>query len=496
MPNTGTTFEFSSDSRSKPTGGALIVPLIAKPKPALERLTQVGALCDDAVAEVVEAGALSEEAGRATHTTRRGAYPRILIVSLGAAGKLDGRKIRLAAASAARWLMSEKIKQATLWLDGLLGLDVERAAAEWAMGMQLAGFKFLEYRAPKDPPPARIRVTVQSAQSGHLAPALADMREESRVAEAVNYARRMAHLPPNVLQPQSLAEEARRLAREYRLKCEVMNWPQIEKMKMGGLMAVGRAAEHKPCLIRIDYRGAARSAVTKVLVGKAITFDTGGYNIKTSGMETMKLDKCGGMAVLGILRAAAALKLKCNLVGLIAAAENAISGQAYRPGDILTMASGKTVEVNNTDAEGRLVLADALWYAQERCKPALMIDFATLTGGVLVALGRQAAGLMSNNDELSAQLEESGRRTDERLWRLPLWDDYQELIKGVDSDIKNSAGKRNAHPIVGGMFLKEFVSDDVPWAHLDIAAAACDDNNNATGYGVRLMVDFLRRRGA
>ena len=236
-----------------------------------------------------------------------------------------------------------------------------------------------------------------------------------------------------------------------------------------------------------------------MLVGKAITFDTGGYSIKpAAGLEGLKYDKCGGMTVMGVMKAAATLRLKCNLVGLIAAAENAISEKAYRPGDIIKMASGKTVEVISTDAEGRLVLADALWYAQKYFKPTALINVATLTGGVRAALGTAAAGLMSNNDDLAAELGESGRVTNERLWRLPLWDDYRELIRGTDSDIKNSAGKRDAHCIVGGIFLKEFVKDDVPWAHLDIANVATSDNGEkgATGFGVRLIVDYLKRRSA
>ena len=206
--------------------------------------------------------------------------------------------------------------------------------------------------------------------------------------------------------------------------------------------------------------------------------------------------------MLGILKAAAALKLKCNLVGLVAAAENAISDTAYRPGDIIHMMSGKTVEVVSTDAEGRLILADALWYAQEKLKPTVLIDVATLTGGVGVALGTVAAGVLSNDDGLAGDLGEAGRRTHERLWRLPLWDDYRELIKSTEADLKNVSGKREAHCIVGGIFLKEFIRAGTPWAHLDIAAVAHLENGKgptgkgATGFGVRLLVEFLRQRGA
>jgi leucyl aminopeptidase len=240
-----------------------------------------------------------------------------------------------------------------------------------------------------------------------------------------------------------------------------------------------------------------------VLVGKAITFDTGGYSIKPSaGLEWLKFDKCGGAAVLGVMKAAADLKLKCNLVGLIAAAENAISERAYRPGDILRMMNGKTVEVISTDAEGRLILADALWYGQTKLRPTTLIDVATLTGGVGVALGKVAAGLMANDDALANDLGEAARRAFEPLWRLPLWDEYKELLESTEADLKNVSTKREAHAIVGGMFLKEFVKPETPWAHLDIAAVATLEDGKgptgkgATGFGVRLLVEFLRLRGA
>jgi leucyl aminopeptidase len=300
-----------------------------------------------------------------------------------------------------------------------------------------------------------------------------------------------------VLHPEALAAEARRLAREYGFRSTVMNAATISKHGMNGILSVGRGAERKPCLIRMDYRGAPGSRPRIVVIGKAVTFDTGGYSLKDKqGLENLKFDKCGGAAVFGIMRAAAEMKLRCNLTALVPAAENAISEEAYRPGDIIRMMSGKTVEIISTDAEGRLILADALWYAQKHCKPTVMIDLATLTGGVIIALGKVAAGLMSNDEDLAAELEECGRNTHERLWRLPLWDEYADLIKGNDSDIKNSSGKREAHPVVGGMFLKQFVND-TPWAHIDIAGVATDNSGvAATGFGVRLVVEYLRRRAA
>lgn len=241
--------------------------------------------------------------------------------------------------------------------------------------------------------------------------------------------------------------------------------------------------------------GAEASPVA--LVGKAITFDTGGYSIKTTpGLVGMKYDKCGAMAVIGTLVAAARLKLQIPIVGVLAAAENMISNAAYRPNDILKTLSGKTVEIISTDAEGRLVLCDALAYAQN-FHPRVMIDLATLTGGVVTALGSTRAGLFSNNDQLADALFSAGESTHERLWQLPLDDEYFDLIKSDDADIKNSAGNPKAHPIVGGIFLKQFVDDETPWAHLDIAGVSDWDKDmpycpkGASGFGVRLLVEYL-----
>lgn len=496
MPNNGTTFEFVSKARAAAGDQVLLVPLAMKPKPAMQMLSQVDAFCDDAVSELVDVGAVGQEVGHVSHTTRSGVYRRIVVVNLGEAKKLDVRGIHKAAGRAANWLMAERIKQATLWVDGLFSCELERPVSEWAAGMTLAGFRFTEHKEPSKDEVTKVRIKVTSSNKDHVAGRLPGIREAVTLAQAVNYARRIAHQPANVINPATLATEARNLARQHQLKCTVLDFAQVRRLRMGGLIAVGRGAEHKPCLIRLEYRGAPRARPNIALIGKAITFDTGGYSLKPSnGLETLKFDKCGGATVLGVMKAAATLKLPCNLVGLIAAAENAISHEAYRPGDILTMASGKTVEVVTTDAEGRLVLADALWYAQKHCKPTVLIDVATLTGGVVTALGKLAAGLMSNDDALSAALGESGRRTHERLWRLPLWDEYRELIKGQDSDIKNAAAKRFAAPIVGGMFLKEFVDAGIPWAHIDIAGTATDEKEKqATGFGVRLLIDYLRRR--
>ena len=503
MKPNGTVFVFKSGDKGPPTGDVLLVPLLAKPQPPMELVAHVDKLCDDAVSKLLGVSPVREEVGHLSHTIHAGPCRRVLLVSLGDAEKLSAHEIRTAAAAAARWMTAEQLKAATLWIDGLATSSVEHATAQWAMGMALSGFRFAGYKEPDEKVPAKVLVYLRSSEPGHVERVMPSVREALILADAVNYSRGLAHEPGNVINPTTLADVARELAGSAKLRCTVFDAGRLKKMGMNGLLAVGQGSSHPSCLIQLEYRGARNARTTTVLVGKALTFDTGGYSIKpAAGLEAMKFDKSGGAVVLGVLKAAAALKLKCNVTGLVAAAENAVSDRSYRPGDILTMMSGKTVEITNTDAEGRLVLADALWYVQQKLKPTALIDVATLTGGVGIALGTAAAGVMSNDDELVGDLGEAGRRTHERLWRLPLWDDYKELLKSTEADLKNAAGKRDAHAIVGGIFLKEFVKDGVPWAHLDIAAVSNPENGKgatgkgATGFGVRLLVEFLRLRGA
>lgn len=503
MTRNGTEFAFASGKKGPMVSDVLLVPLVAKPQPPLELVTRVDKLCDDAVSELLSVRAIREEVGHLMHTTRDGACRRVLLISLGDGAKLNALEVRRAAAAAARWIIAERLKSATLWADGLLACAVDRAVAEWTTGMALAGFRFAQYKEPDDKVPEKVRVLLRAGEAQNVDRVMPEVEEAVVLAAAVNEARALAHQPANVINPTTLAAEARRLTRGTKLKCTILGPEPLRKLGLNGLLAVGQGAAQPACLIQLEHRGAPGTRARIVVVGKAITFDTGGYSIKpAAGLEALKFDKSGGAAVFGLMQAAAALKLRCNLVGLVAAAENAISEHAYRPGDIIKMMSGKTVEVISTDAEGRLVLADALTYAQQKLEPTVLIDVATLTGGIGVALGHAAAGLMANDDELAGDLGEAGRRTFERLWRLPLWDDYKELIKSNEADIKNSAGKRDAHAIVGGMFLKEFIREGIPWAHLDIAAVATDENGKgpggkgATGFGVRLLVEFLRLRGA
>jgi leucyl aminopeptidase len=316
----------------------------------------------------------------------------------------------------------------------------------------------------------------------------------------VNLTRAWSHEPPNIINPETLARRAESLATQTGLGCTIFAEKELSDMGAGAILSVGLGSKTPSHMIVLTHpgHGPGADAAPIVVVGKAITFDTGGYSLKTkTGIVGMKYDKCGGMAVLGIMQAVAALNIPIPVVGIIAAAENMISKEAYRPNDIIRTMSGKTIEIISTDAEGRMVLSDALTYAHTHLKPRAIIDLATLTGGVVVAIGKIRAGLMSNNEALAEALLTAGERTHERLWRLPLDEDYFELIKGGDSDIKNSAGIPQASPVVGGMFLKQFVPDDVPWAHIDIAGTATRDKTSehpkqATGFGVRLVIEYLQ----
>lgn len=496
MNRIGTVIDFST-AKTGTEKAMLVVPLNTMPEPAMELVAHVDKLCDDAVSELLDNGALQADVGALAHSTRSGRFRRILAVSLGDRSSSEARHIRQAAATATRWLLKQGIKTIVLWLDGLASAGVDNAPAEWAEAMVLAGYRFEQHKQPDGKAPEKLKVIVQSHRSQLATRELPAMKEAVKLAQGVNYTRQLAMQPGNVINPKTLAAEGKRLATEHKLKCTIIDATKAKQMGMGGLLGVGQGAKHKSCLIRLEYKGAPRARQHTVFVGKAITFDTGGYNLKpTGGIGSMKYDKTGGCTVMGIIKTAAMLKLKCNVTALVAVAENMVSDEAFRPGDILTMANGKTVEITNTDAEGRLVLADALWYAQKHCKPTAVIDMATLTGGVVVSLGSVCAGLMTNDDNLAAEIEECGRQTHERVWPLPLWDDYRELMKGVDSDLVNSSSKRDAHCIQGGIFLKEFVEDETPWAHVDIAGVATNDNGGkiASGYGVRLFIQYLRRR--
>jgi leucyl aminopeptidase len=315
------------------------------------------------------------------------------------------------------------------------------------------------------------------------------------LASAVTTVRDLGNGPSNVVTPTHLADRAAAVCKELGVKCTVYDRREITRMKMGGLLAVNRGSAEEPRFVVMEYT--PKKAKTHVaLVGKGITFDSGGISIKPAEkMEEMKFDMCGAAAVIGIVEAAARLELPVKLTAVFGATDNLPSGSAYKPGEIITMMSGKTVEIVNTDAEGRMVLADLLHYVSER-SPDHVIDYATLTGACVVALGSEATGLFSNDDELARKLIRSGERVGERLWRLPAWDEYKDLIRSEWADMKNTGGRWGG-AITAAVFLKEFVTCP-SWAHLDIAGTAYADSENAreargaTAAGVRVTIDFLQ----
>lgn len=425
------------------------------------------------------------------------AAPPTLKVSVGPAAAVTPEILRRAGGTTARWLVDHHVDRAVLDTSEIDALS-DQPAADFCEGLALGLFRFRNHRTDKTTARTpRVDVLTDTRRRASVAKKLGEV---VAICDAVNLAREWAHEPANVINPVTLASRLQELARDVNIKCTVYDEKQLARMKAGAILAVGKASETPSRLIVLEYGGATRGkkVAPVVLVGKAITFDTGGYSLKDKeGIVGMKYDKCGATAVIGAIQAAAALKIKTPVVGVIASAENMIAGNAYRPNDIITTLSGKTVEIISTDAEGRLVLADALTYAQQHYKPRAMINLATLTGGVVVALGDVRAGLFSNHDALVESLVQAGEETYERLWRLPLDKEYVQYIKGDDSDLKNSGG-RKAHPIIGGIFLKQFVDDKVPWAHLDIAGVADVEKDmaycpkGATGFGVRLLVRYLQ----
>jgi leucyl aminopeptidase len=417
---------------------------------------------------------------------------RALVVGLGKREECDPERLRIGAALAAK--EAERLEAASLaWLLPE-SADDEAAAAALVEGTILGAYRFDRFKSaePDRPSPARIGSLTLLAPE-----AAAGAVEAARVcAEAQNRARDLQSLPSNVATPSFLAARAAEIAAgSEAVTAEVLGREEIAARQMGGLVAVSQGSAEEPRLIVLRCAGGG-SGPTLGLVGKGVTFDTGGISLKSSaGMEEMKMDMSGAAAVLEAVAAIAELDLPVNLLAVVPATENMPSGSAIKPGDVVTQYSGKTVEINNTDAEGRLILADALAYAVEQGADSI-VDLATLTGAVLMALGSTYAALISNDDELAAEVERAGRTTGELVWRLPLHAEYKEMVKGKVADLTNAAAKRKAGTIYAGSFLEEFVGG-TPWAHVDIAGTSWDvgrpyTGDDASGFGVRLLVELAR----
>jgi leucyl aminopeptidase len=442
---------------------------------------------------------------------------RIVLVGLGKRAEASLEKLRRAMGSAAKAIRDLGGKSFCTPLHGIRPSGARHAAVASSNGSAAAVFKpaaaaqamvegallglyqFTVYRTEQNGAPKEIKaITVIVPNEGSKAAVQEAVHCGQIVAEATTYVRNLCNHPANVVTPSYIAQEAKKIAQEHRLGCTILDRQQMEKLGMGAMLGVARGSHEPPKFVVLEYHGGRAKQRPVVLVGKTVTFDSGGISIKPAeNMEQMKADMTGGADVLAAIRAAARLRLPLNVVGIIPATENMPGGSATKPGDVLTSLSGKTIEVINTDAEGRLILADGLTYAN-RFKPAVVVDIATLTGACVVALGNVAIGVLGNNQELIEELKTAGEQSGERAWQLPLWEDYYDLIKSDVADMKNTGG-RPGGTITAAAFLSKFVGDAV-WAHLDIASTDWSDRERpyigkgATGVGARLLIQFLRNR--
>ena len=423
---------------------------------------------------------------------------RVLLVGTGKDDALSDRSWRKLVNSVLNVLKGLGGSDAVLALDEVAvnGRDAHYGKARLLAETLLDGeYVFDRFKSQKAEPRALKKITLLIDKAG-LADTERAVKHATAIASGMRLTRDLGNLPPNLCHPSYLAEEAKNLGKAFKsLKVEVLDEKKIKDLGMGAFYAVGQGSDQPPRLIVLNYQGAKKNEKPFVLVGKGITFDTGGISLKPgAGMDEMKYDMCGAASVFGTLRAVLELQLPINLVCLLACAENMPSGGATRPGDIVTTMSGQTVEILNTDAEGRLVLCDTLTYA-ERFKPQAVIDIATLTGACIVALGSHTSGLMGNNDELVEQLLSAGKRADDRAWQLPLFDEYQEQLDSPFADIANIGGPK-AGTITAGCFLSRFAKA-YNWAHLDIAGTAWisgGKDKGATGRPVPLLTQYLLDR--
>jgi len=450
-----------------------------------------------ALRALAEQGVLTGKAREVYYLpTPGGRHDGVLVAGLGKGRGVDAEVLRRTAGSACAILRQQRVEHVVVDVSGQRQLPVEA----FVEGLILGGYEFDAYKKPdeKDAPKSRVlAVTVVVGASGDVPRVRRRCEYAAVVALSANAARNLANTPANDMTPTALAAFAIGVAKEPHCACEVLDEEDMRRLGMNALLGVARGSDEPPRLIVLRYTppGATR---TVAIVGKGVTFDTGGVSLKPpEAMHEMKYDMCGAAAALCTMLAVAQLRPRLNVVCVVPAVENKVGPAAQTPGDIVTASNGVTIEVHNTDAEGRLILADALAYTVKRFRPKAVVDVATLTGACVIALGHYAAGVLSNSDALHAALESAASAAGERIWRLPLWDDYRELTKGTHADLCNIGPPKEAGTIVGGAFLEKFVGK-TPWAHLDIAGTAWGvknisylDPKHATGYGVRLLTRWV-----
>jgi leucyl aminopeptidase len=428
------------------------------------------------------------------YTLGKGPMKKVMLLGLGKREKFTDEMARICSGKAALKAKELGTKEFSILQFSNLDEGLIEAMTE---GITLALYSFDKYKA-KDKDACRVEeVTILINSDSPRFSMIAE--RANNVADAVNFARDLANMPPNDCPPAYLASVALSLAADYGMRARIIDRYELENMCMGGIVSVGKGSNNPPKLIILEYAGASGDIKPYLLVGKAVTFDTGGISLKPGDkMDEMKFDKCGGCNVLAILRAVASLKLAVNVVGIVPAVENMPSSTAYRPGDIIKMYNGKTVEVLNTDAEGRMILADALAYGIATYNPKAVIDMATLTGAAIIALGANVAALVGSNKQLTDRVRRMAEKAGERVWDLPLYDEFHEQIKSSYADIKNIGG-RPGGAITAAAFLSNFVNS-VPWVHMDIAGTAWTQDGTyersynpkgATGFGIRTLLKLL-----
>jgi leucyl aminopeptidase len=422
----------------------------------------------------------------------------LLLVGLGKYEAVNSEGIRRASATAVQEARKLQVPAVTVGVNGNLLLEPEASGQAFAEGIELGAYRYWRYRTGLTTEQTfEVTQATVFTSSANEDKVRAGITTGQAIARGVAFARDLVNSPGYAMTPERLGDEAVALGERLGLKVMVLDMAQLTEGGFGGILAVGKGSTNDPRFIVMEYGEASEDRPTICLVGKGLTFDSGGLSLKPAeAMDTMKSDMGGSAAVFGAVQVAAELELPLHVVGIVSSAENMPSGTAYRPGDIVTTLSGKTIEVLNTDAEGRIILSDGLYYAQ-RYEPDAIIELSTLTGAIIIALGSHATGMMGTDQELADRLSRAGEASGERVWQLPLWDEYHEMIKSEIADLKNIGG-RPAGSITAGAFLAAFVGD-YPFVHLDIAGTAWADrpakpyaSHGGTGVGVRLLTQFLR----
>lgn len=487
---------YSPSIEQRQEADLLVIPFFEREKKAVPAMSLPASL-QSSLALPLESGDFTGGKGE-TLLSYLSNHPekRVLLVGLGAEKDLSAEAVRQGYAKAVAVSREKKFQVVNVALAELIGIAPAEIAEASIDALLLSNYGFSRYKTEEK---KESQLLTKATLLGKIEDAERLFAERQAVVEGVCLARDLVNENSCVVTTDFFCTLAEDLAKKYaELKVTIYREKELEELGMGLLLAVGRGAEIPPRFIIMEYRGDPSSIDVTALVGKGMTYDTGGLNIKPTGsMETMRSDMGGAAAVFGTMQAALAMKLKRNIIGVVATAENSVDAKSYKPGDIYKGYKGLTVEIANTDAEGRLILADALSFVEKNHNPTRIIDLATLTGAIVVALGHQAIGLFSNNDELAGALSKAGDYTHERLWRMPLYSEFKEQISSQYADLKNSGG-REGGSITAALFLQKFV-EKTPWAHLDIAGRAVTAKPEgycpswARGAGVRLLIRYLQQ---